>query len=88
MNEELVMELIMSSLMTILKITLPILIVGLFVGLAVGIFQATTQIQEMTLSFIPKIISIFLVIFFLGQWMLITLIEYTKELLSLISGLG
>lgn len=88
MNEELVMELIMNSLMTILKITLPILLVGLLVGLIVGIFQATTQIQEMTLSFIPKIIAIFLVIFLFGQWMLVTLIEYTKELLRLISGLG
>ncbi|MBZ4682586.1 MAG: flagellar biosynthesis protein FliQ [Fusobacteriaceae bacterium] len=88
MTEEMIMELITSALMIILKISLPILIVGLVVGLLVGIFQATTQIQEMTLSFIPKIISIFIVVFVLGQWMLVTLIEYTKELIKMISRLG
>lgn len=88
MNEELILGLILSSLTVILKITLPILVVGLIVGLLVGVFQATTQIQEMTLSFIPKIIAIFLVIFILGQWMLGTLIEFVKELLSLIPTLG
>ncbi|MBP6407207.1 MAG: flagellar biosynthesis protein FliQ [Fusobacteriaceae bacterium] len=88
MNEELIMKLIMDALLIILKITLPILVVGLVVGLLVGLFQATTQIQEMTLSFIPKIIITFLVILIMGQWMLTTLIEYTRELLSLISTLG
>ncbi len=87
MSEELVLRVIGTALMLILKITLPVLIVGLFVGLTVGLFQATTQIQEMTLSFIPKIISIFLVIFFLGHWMLVTLIEYTRELFRLIATL-
>jgi len=86
-SEELVLRVIGTALMLILKITLPVLIVGLFVGLTVGLFQATTQIQEMTLSFIPKIISIFLVIFFLGHWMLVTLIEYTRELFRLIATL-
>ncbi len=88
MTEELIIKLIMEALMIILKITLPILIVGLLVGLLVGIFQATTQIQEMTLSFIPKIISIFLVMFILGQWMLTTLVEHIRHLLNLIPTLG
>lgn len=84
MTEELVIRVMGTALILILKMTMPILIVTLVVGLAVGIFQATTQIQEMTLSFIPKLISIFLVMFFMGHWMLITLIEYTKELFRLI----
>lgn len=88
MNEELVMKLIMDAMLIVLKITLPVLIVGLVVGLLVGLFQATTQIQEMTLSFIPKIIITFLVILIMGQWMLSTLVEYTKELLSIIVTLG
>lgn len=88
MTEELIIKLIMDSLSIILKITLPILVVGLLVGLLVGIFQATTQIQEMTLSFIPKIIAIFLVIFILGQWMLTILVEFVRELLNLIPTLG
>ena len=78
----------MDALYTILNITLPILIVGLVIGLLIGLFQATTQIQEMTLSFIPKIIITFLVILVMGQWMLTTLIEYTRELLNLIPTLG
>lgn len=88
MTEELIIKLIIDALTMILKITLPILIVGLVVGLVVGIFQATTQIQEMTLSFIPKIIAIFLVIFIMGQWMLTMLIEFVRELLNLIPTLG
>lgn len=88
MNEELVMKLIMDAMLIVLKITLPVLIVGLVVGLLVGLFQATTQIQELTLSFIPKIIITFLVILIMGQWMLSTLVEYTKELLSIIATLG
>ncbi|OQY10761.1 MAG: flagellar biosynthetic protein FliQ [Fusobacteriia bacterium 4572_132] len=87
MTEELVMKLVTEALMIILKISLPVLLVGLTVGLLVGIFQATTQIQEMTLSFIPKIISVFLVIFILGHWMVTTLVEYTVSLFDLITTL-
>lgn len=84
MIEELIIRVMATALILILKITMPILTVTLFVGLSVGIFQATTQIQEMTLSFIPKLLSIFLVMFFLGHWMLVNLIEYTKDLFKLI----
>lgn len=87
MSEELVLQLVTGALTIILKITMPVLLAGLIVGLAVGIFQATTQIQESTLSFIPKIIAVFTVLFFLGPWMIKSLIEYTKELLMLISGM-
>ena len=56
MSEELVMNLINDAFWIMLKLSLPTLIVGLIVGIVVGIFQATTQIQETTLSFIPKMI--------------------------------
>lgn len=87
MTEELVMKLVSGALLTILKISLPVLLVALIVGLMVGIFQATTQIQEMTLSFIPKIIAVFLVIYILGHWMVVTLVEYTSGLFNLITTL-
>ena len=87
MSEELVMKLINDAFWIMLKLSLPTLIVGLIVGIVVGIFQATTQIQETTLSFIPKMISIFVVIMFLGHWMIISMLEYTKELFSLITTL-
>ncbi len=80
MSEEFVIELITGAMILILKISMPVLIVGLVIGLVVGIFQATTQIQEMTLSFIPKIIAIFLVIFLMGHWMMVTLTEYTIKI--------
>jgi flagellar biosynthetic protein FliQ len=58
--------------------------VGLLVGLIIGVFQAVTQIHEMTLTFIPKILSIILVLLLLFPWMLLKLVEYTYGLFDLI----
>lgn len=58
----------------------PILAVTLAVGLVISIFQVVTQIQEMTLTFVPKIIAVVAVLFVFGSWMLSTLIEYASEL--------
>jgi flagellar biosynthesis protein FliQ len=58
----------------------PLLLVGLTVGLVVSLFQAVTQIQEQTLSFIPKIVGIAVVILVLGPWMLGELVSYTQNL--------
>jgi flagellar biosynthetic protein FliQ len=58
----------------------PLLLVGLSVGLVVSLFQAVTQIQEQTLSFIPKIVGVALVIVVLGPWMLGELVSYTQNL--------
>lgn len=60
----------------------PMLIASLFVGLIVSIFQAMTQIQEQTLSFIPKIFSIALILLLLGSWMLNVMTSYTTNLFS------
>ncbi|MCE3036725.1 flagellar biosynthesis protein FliQ [Helicobacter anatolicus] len=67
-----------------LMISLPVLLVGLIVGLLVSIFQATTQINEMTLSFVPKILAVIGVIIFTMPWMLNMLIDYTTRLINLI----
>jgi flagellar biosynthesis protein FliQ len=87
MTEEFITKMIYDALLMILKLSMPTLIVGLLVGVIVGILQATTQIQEMTLSFIPKMIAVFLVILIMGQWMLKSLIEYTVELIRYIPNL-
>ena len=58
----------------------PILGVALVVGLFIGILQAATQIQEMTLSFIPKLASVALVLFLVGPWMLTLLVDFTQQL--------
>jgi flagellar biosynthetic protein FliQ len=69
-----------QTILVVLKLSLPTLVVSLVVGLAVSVFQAVTQIQEMTLSFIPKVFAIGLVIVILGPWMLNTLIAFTIEM--------
>jgi flagellar biosynthesis protein FliQ len=63
-----------------MKIALPMLLVGLIVGLLVSIFQAVTQIQEQTLSFIPKIAGLAVVLVVAGPWMLGQLLSWTEEL--------
>ncbi len=67
-----------------LYLALPALLVGMFSGLAVSIFQATTQINEMTLSFIPKIIAVIAVIILTMPWMLNMTIEFTQRIINYI----
>lgn len=65
----------------------PILGVALAVGLFIGILQAATQIQEMTLSFIPKLASVAAVLFYIGPWMITLLVDFTERLFVSIPGL-
>lgn len=67
-----------------LMISLPMLLAGLVVGLCVSIFQATTQINEMTLTFVPKILAVILVLIFTLPWMLHVILDYTKSIFDLI----
>ena len=69
---------------TALTLALPGLLTGMFVGLAVSIFQATTQINEMTLSFIPKILGVVIVIILTMPWMLNTMIDFSTNIFNLI----
>jgi len=71
-----------ETLKTALEVTGPILLGGMIVGLAVGIFQAVTQIHEMTLSFIPKIAVVALVLLFLLPWLLNSLIDFTTNVFT------
>lgn len=80
----LVMDILRRSIYELIIIGGPLLIVPLIVGLIVSIFQATTQIQEQTLTFVPKVISIFAVLIILGPWMLTRLINYINYLMSMI----
>jgi flagellar biosynthesis protein FliQ len=75
-----VIDIATEALKIILEVSAPILGISLIVGLAVSIFQATTQIQEQTLSFIPKILAVVISIIFFGAWMLQILVEYTQKL--------
>ena len=80
MDEGAVVDLTMRTLELSLELALPLLLASLVVGLLVSVFQAVTQIQEMTLSFIPKILALVVVIVVAGPWMLSELTSYTREL--------
>jgi len=82
MSSEFVLTLAEQGVYTILLVTGPLLILALAVGLLVSIFQATTQIQEQTLAFIPKIIAVLVGLVFLGPWMLETMVEFTSNILQ------
>ncbi len=84
MTQELVIALAKNALWTTLLVSAPILIFGLVVGLAIGIFQAVTQIQELTLTFVPKILVVILALVFFLPWMLNTLITFTLSVFALI----
>ncbi len=71
-----------EALFLIIKVAAPVLLISLAVGLLISIFQTVTSIQEQTLTFVPKIISIFLAIILLGHWMLNNLVEYMTRLWS------
>ncbi len=80
MDQDTVINLSTQALALTLKIALPLLLVGLVIGLAVSVFQAVTQIQEQTLSFIPKVLALAAVLLIGGPWMLGELLNYTTEL--------
>ncbi|BDY12865.1 flagellar biosynthesis protein FliQ [Hydrogenimonas cancrithermarum] len=73
-----------ETLKVALILSLPMLLAGLIAGLAISIFQATTQINEMTLSFIPKIIIVALVMIITMPWMMNTMIDFTTRLFDMI----
>ena len=84
MDFDLIVRIVRDSLLQILLISAPMLGIGMFVGLLISIFQATTSIQEQTLTFVPKIVSIFLALIVFGNWMLATLMDYTRRLFEMI----
>ena len=84
MSQDVVVNLAMSAMELAMKIGMPLLLAGLAIGLLVSVFQAVTQIQEQTLSFIPKIVATAVLIVVAGPWMLDQLRAYTEELYSAI----
>ena len=80
MNETEVIEITRQAIWILIKLSLPFMLVALTVGLVISLFQALTQIQEMTISFVPKMIAIYLCIIFLLPIMISTLTEFNAEL--------
>ena len=80
MTRDTVVSLTVDAMQLAMKVGLPILLAGLAVGLVISVFQAVTQIQEQTLTFIPKILATAAVIIVAGPWMLDQLVVYAEEL--------
>ena len=87
MTPETVMTIAQRALEMTVMLAAPLLLVALVVGLLVGIFQAATQINEMTLSFIPKLIGMATALLIAGPWMLKQLVNYTRMLIESIPSL-
>jgi flagellar biosynthetic protein FliQ len=71
-----------EALLTVLLVSAPMLVLGMLVGLIISIFQATTQIHEQTLAFVPKIVAVLIAMVAFGPWMMTKLIDFTTNLLS------
>ena len=87
MTPEMVMTIGQRALEITILLSMPLLLAALIIGLLVGVFQAATQINEMTLSFIPKLLAMAAVLAITGPWMLRTLVEYTRNLIESIPGM-
>lgn len=80
LTEEMVVTLLRETLYLIIKVSAPMLLVSLIVGLVISILQTVTSIQEQTLTFVPKLVCIFLVIMIAGNWILSSIVEYMQYL--------
>lgn len=84
MTPDFVIGLARQAIETLLLVSLPTLLLSLLVGLVISLFQAVTQIQEMTLSFVPKIVITFISLLVFGAWMIGKLSDFTREMLQMI----
>ena len=81
MSPDLVVDIFKDAIEITLYLSLPLLGIGLIVGLLVSVFQAVTQIQEATLTFVPKIVATFISLIFLMPWMLNKMMSYTEQII-------
>ena len=87
MTPETVLTIGRGALEVVVLLAAPLLVMALLVGLFIGVFQAATQINEMTLSFIPKLLAVAAALLVAGPWMLGLLVDYTQRLFTSIPGL-
>ena len=87
MDQDTVIHLVTQAMKLAVEVAGPILLAGLVIGLLVSIFQSVTQIQEQSLTFIPKVLAVAAIIVILGPWMLNQLVSYVQNLYTAIPGL-
>jgi flagellar biosynthetic protein FliQ len=88
MTESIVLSVIKDAIQTAILVSAPILLVATVVGLIISIFQATTQIQEQTLTFVPKLLAVALIGLLMGSWMLHLIVDFTTRMFELIANMG
>jgi flagellar biosynthesis protein FliQ len=82
LSEEQVIELVNQTLILILKVSAPMLIVSLVIGLIVSILQTITSVQEQTLTFVPKLVGVFVVIMLCGRWVMGSIVDFFNYIMS------
>jgi flagellar biosynthesis protein FliQ len=87
MTDSDVLDIALQTMIVALKLSAPILLPALVIGFVISLFQSMTQIQEVTLAFVPKVIGVGVSLLFSGNWMLHTLIDYTHDLFQRLPGL-
>ena len=82
MNENIIIDIARQAILLILKLAAPMLIVSLVIGLVVSVLQTVTSIQEQTLTFVPKLIGVFLTLMLFSNWIMTSIAEFTTELIN------
>lgn len=85
MTTEIVIDIMRQAIWLIVKLSAPMLLVSLIVGLVISIFQTVTSIQEQTMTFVPKILSIFITLLVCGNWIMTEISSFTTQLFSMFS---
>ena len=80
MNENILVELLVNALVLVIKVSAPLLLVSLVVGFVISIIQTVTSIQEQTLTFVPKLLTIFITLALTGNWIFQSIVEFFEEL--------
>ncbi len=87
MTENMIMSILKQAIETGLMVAAPILIVSILIGLIVSVFQATTQIQEQTLTFVPKLVAVALTGLIAGSWMLHRMVNFTQSIFEIMTNI-
>ncbi|MBZ5737827.1 flagellar biosynthesis protein FliQ [Nocardioides mangrovi] len=87
MTDTTVIEIALQTMLVALKLSAPILLTALVIGFAISLFQSLTQIQEVTLAFVPKLVGVGVALLISGNWMMHTLVDFTNDLFESIPGM-
>jgi flagellar biosynthetic protein FliQ len=87
MSDTAIIEIALQTMLVALKLSAPILVTSLVIGFAVSLFQSVTQIQEFTLSFVPKLLGVGVALLLCGNWMMHTLVSFTQDLFAALPGM-